>query len=350
MTNVNDSGPAKEGTTVVEFPETDSLKDQAAQWVAKLDTDKPDAATLRAFKQWINQSDEHRQLFEKHLALWNDMNVLTRIVPPAYSQATDKPRSRAGFAYWPQSLAACLLLVLLVVVQVTQPPGSYSTAVGEQKTVQLPDGSTVILNTNTRISLDFNQARRTITLLKGEAHFEVAHNPDQPFEVIAGKGTVRAIGTAFTVYLKSDDVEVVVTEGTVAVLPQAPPPANQATTTAPPVTLAQQKASAGTVVTYDRHTAEHMMQTALGDSSDKLSWHKGVLVFRNEPLEHVIAEVNRYTNKKIIIPDQAIRNLKVGGFFKVDDIDSVFDALEKGFDIKAREISEGLIYLVHTEE
>ena len=75
-----------------------------------------------------------------------------------------------------------------------------------------------------------------------------------------------------------------------------------------------------------------------------------MLVFRDEPLSSVIDELSRYTEIKVLIPDQAMRSLKVGGFFKVDDIDSIFDALEKGFDIYAEPVSEGVVYLVHREQ
>lgn len=352
--------------TVIEFPSTDSIQDQAAMWVSKLDTDNPSRKTVVEFKAWVKQSLQHRQAFEKHMALWNDMNVLTRMVPPSQKvppsqnqQATATKPEPLFARYWQQGLAFCLLFVFVAVVQFNQGANAtYTTAIGEQQTVQLDDGTVVILNTDTKVKVAYTDQRRAIYLSYGEAHFEVAHNPDIPFEVFAGQGKVRAVGTAFTVYLKSDDVEVVVTEGTVEILPtdtekpEPPTQANapQATQILAQATTSPEQITAGNIATYDRHTAEHVMQTALGENKDKLSWHKGLLVFRNEPLEKVIAEVNRYTELKVVIPDQSIRSMKVGGFFKVSDINSVFVALEEGFDIHAVAVSEGLIYLVHNKE
>lgn len=341
---------------VIEFPETETVQDQAAEWLARLDADDLEADTIAAFKQWLRQSPEHRQVFEKHQRLWSDMNVLARMEAPLKSPQAQ----RAARPFWRgpwQGVAVSLVLVLVVGVQVLMPSTqTYSTLVGEQKTIHLSDGTAVLLNTNTELQVRFSDARRTIYLSRGEAHFEVAHNPDIPFEVHAGKGRVRAVGTAFSVYLRSDDVEVVVTDGTVAILPRpaqaAEPELDQVAALAADA-LVSAKAptvSAGNIVTYDRHTAEHIQAVALGEDHNKLSWHEGLLVFRGESLARVVAEVNRYTDLKIVIPSESVKAMKVGGFFKVDDIESVFEALEKGFDIHAEYVDEGLVYLVYREQ
>ncbi|ARN73794.1 FecR family protein [Oceanicoccus sagamiensis] len=359
MTDYNKGEPPT-AATVVDFPDAESLPDQAAKWVARLDADQPSAATKREFKHWLQQSPEHRREFEKHLALWGDMNILATMVPPARQQAQQTTRSPRRWLT-PAPVAFAMGLLLVILLQFNTSPNHYRTEIGEQQQVELDDGTMVLLNTNTELRVAYTDQRRTIYLSKGEAHFEVAHNPERPFEVHAGQGKVRAVGTAFTVYLKSDDVEVVVTEGEIAILPAATATTTTTTTASKPTTLAQNqtpepntsaapvtaRVKAGGVATYDRHTAEHVMLEALGDEEHKLSWREGMLVFRSEPLSRVIAEVNRYTPLNIIIPDPAVRAIKVGGFFKVSEIDSVFDALEKGFDIRAEYISEDVVYLVH---
>ena len=364
MNNRTDNNGEGGDPAVVAFTKTETLEDQAAAWVSRLDANKPSKATVAEFKQWVALSPEHFHVFEKHLSVFNDMNVLTRVVPPAYkAQSTvaqnKKPLSVfaslwqggiGGYAIVKYGLAISMLFVLVISLQFNRnAPAFYQTAVGEQKTLQLADGTVVLLNTNTQLNVDYNRQRRAVYLIQGEAHFDVAHNPEVPFEVFAGKGKVRAIGTAFTVYLKSDDVEVVVTEGVVEILSTQAPPIPIAGNAVKSTLSSANNITAGNVATYDRHTAEHVMQVALGSDADKLSWHKGMLVFRNEPLEKVIAEVNRYTSIKIVIPSQEVRAIKVGGFFKVTDINSVFEALEKGFDIRAEVISEELVYLVRTK-
>jgi transmembrane sensor len=348
MTKQNTGSAEPKPATVIEFPDNATLADQAALWVSKLDVSEPDRETVAAFKRWYVQSPEHSAMFDKHMALWNDMNVLTGMLPPKREAA---PRFGARLLRgWQPALAFCALLLAVGLLFITQMPAHYSTAVGERKTVQLDDGTRVLLNTNTRLQVDYSDQRRRVVLQQGEAHFDIAHNPERPFEVYAGEGLVRALGTAFNVYLKANDVEVVVTEGIVAILPTTEAatelsPATAAST--PPTTELAATVVAGNVATYDRHTAEHVMQEALGEADNKLSWHEGMLVFRSEPLAKVIAEINRYTTQKIVIPDRDVRQLKVGGFFKVSDIDSVFDALEKGFDLHAEVVSDDLVYLVH---
>ncbi len=344
-------------STVIDFPDAETLQDQAAMWVSKLDGHAPSDETIARFKQWYKQSPEHRAVFDKHMALWNDMNVLTQIHPPVKPQ----PRVYSIRGAWQQGIAVAAMLVVVVgLLFSVQSPEHYVTGIGEQKTITLNDGTLVILNTNTQVRIDYSEARRKVILDQGEAHFDIAHNPNRPFEVYAGQGLVRALGTAFTVYLKSDNVEVVVTEGTVAILPNQlallkPGDSNTGEHTFTASAVESTAGStidsrAGTVVTYDRHTAEHIIQTVLADQDKKLSWHKGMLVFRDEPLENVIAEVNRYTPIKIVIPSKKVRELKVGGFFKVADIDSVFEALKKGFDIHAEVISDDVVYLVYRDE
>ena len=96
---------------------------------------------------------------------------------------------------------------------------------GEQKTITLPDNSVVQLNTNSRLQFDYRGQARAVYLHQGEVHFSVAKNPDRPFEVYAGTGRVRAIGTAFSVTLndRSDEVNVLVTEGVVEIAPENKP-------------------------------------------------------------------------------------------------------------------------------
>ena len=370
MNNPIDNKPPASGS-VLEFTDSDSIADQAASWVSKLDGD-PSDDIVAAFKVWINQSPEHRQRFEQHMAMWNDMNALTDMVPPepaVQHGAKVGPELLVWLATitgWRQAVAASVVLILMIGWQLGgNSYATYTTAVGEQKTLQLSDGTSVILNTDTELRVAYSDDRRVVYLNRGEAHFDIAHNPAIPFEVYAGKGKVRAVGTAFSVYLRSDDVEVVVTDGTVEILPKNAPQAIAGVASALPSpaqpppsqplqltekTTAAPQVSAGNIVTYDRHTAEHIMQSALAEADKRLSWHQGMLVFRSEPLERVIDEVNRYTPLKIVIPEQSVRHIKVGGFFKISDIDSVFEALEKGFDIYADYISDDLVYLVHREK
>ena len=345
---------------VVDLSEQGSIDDQAARWVARLDFDQPSPETLAAFKQWINQSAEHRQAFESYIDVWDQMNIATELVPPS--------REHSPRLAWPRpwlALASVMLVAIISLQWLTGNSNHYSTAIGEQRSITLPDGSTALLNTNSQINVRYSEQSRTIQLLKGEAHFDVQKNPARPFEVTAGNGLVRAVGTAFTVHLRNDDVEVVVTEGVIEI-DSVPPPdqaAAQATTpahsqpatvvnpgqhTAPAVTPtpAQPRVSAGAFATYDRHTAKHIVLAELEKIEQKTAWQQGLLIFDDEPLEQVVAEVGRYTSTRIVIQGSRLRQFKVGGQFKVGDTEAMFEALQISFNIRAKMIADDLIYLV----
>ncbi len=352
-----------QGGAVVDFSEQGSIDDQAARWVARLDVDEPAVATLAEFKRWINQSPEHRQAYEEYIELWDSMNVAADLVPPSRQRRTESgftPMARPWLA------VASVMLVALLSFQWLSSSGEevYVTAIGEQRSFTLADGSTALLNTNTQVAVRYSGERRLIQLIKGEAHFAVQHDGERPFEVYAGQGLVRAVGTAFSVYLRPDDVEVVVTEGVVEIdaVPaqsasgeiagepksgaSSSPSANSGQIEAPP----QPRVRAGAFATYDRHTAKHVLLAEMEKLEQKTAWQQGLLMFENEPLENVVAEVGRYTTTKILIPEERVRQLKVDGHFKVSDTEAMFEALKISFGIETEEVSDGLIYLVLKEK
>ena len=112
--------------------------------------------------------------------------------------------------------------------------GFYSTAVGQQQSTTLADGSVVLLNTNSQIKVNYNNEYRDIRLLQGEAHFTVAENAAYPFRVYAGNGRIEAVGTAFSVYLKDTTIDVTVTEGVVVLASVNHPKTNRLLVTGTP--------------------------------------------------------------------------------------------------------------------
>ena len=362
--NENNSG------AVLDFPENKSIQTQASEWLAKLDAEQPSKRDLADFKQWVNADSAHRIAFEELVEFWDEMNILTQAVLPrelltngllANELAANKllpeqpSQRRPWYASMQTVMGAALLAIAAVVATITmQLPSTtiYTTGVGEQKTVQLADNSIVQLNTNSRLEVHYSDSPRRLTLSQGEAHFDVAHNPNRPFEVYAGQGLVRAIGTAFTVHIRKIDIEVIVTEGTVELDRAAQPNIEtnitvdtNANSTAKPTV----KASAGSVLTYDKDLLNDVELMVASQLEKQLSWREGMLVFKGEPLQNVVDEVSRYTNLKIIIPERSAREMKVGGLFKVGDTESLFEALRDGFDIHVKEVSNDVVYLISNE-
>ena len=366
---------------ILPLEEPKSVQAQASAWLAKLDGDQPSPEDLRAFKQWVNQDAAHVAAFEKVAAAWDELNILTRLpsvlqqreLRQQHQKRHQKQKSEQGrqattkYPFRYVALAATLVLAILIGVQQGFQPAqqaSYWTAVGEQKTITLPDNSVVQLNTNSRIKFDYQGEVRAIYLYQGEAHFTVAKNPQRPFEVYAGAGRVRAVGTAFSVMLNemSHDINVMVTEGVVDVAPQISVPSIDLATakTNPKDNIAQSTASkepvksrrveAGSAVVFNQKAVQAIEHVEDAEMQRRLAWQQGLLIFSGEPLEEVVAQISRYTDTKIIIKSEEAKALRIGGQFQVADTKAIFSALEQGFGLKADYVTSSLVYLSYNKK
>ena len=331
---------------------TTSINQQACAWIAKLHGE-PSAKDLQNFRAWMAQSPAHKTEVRQLAKLWGELDVLTELAvvqEPLSTQSTsarlfDKVAALIKFSNWNRPLAAMVtatlvaVLALPIIIDINRT--TYSTDIGEQELITLRDGSTVLLNTNSSIRVDYSLETRNISLLSGQAHFEVTKDNSRPFNVYAGTGLVRAVGTAFSVYLQPDIIEVTVTEGTIelsAVAP-APAPTNQPETepTAPSKTITKLSlVTAGQNATMDQDTSsiDSIEVIDAPEIVQKLAWHQGLLRFSGDPLEDVVAEISRYTDLSIVILDPEIRDLRIGGFFKVGETEKMFQALETSFGVR----------------
>jgi len=222
--------------------------------------------------------------------------------------------------------------------------GEFVTQIGEQKTIELVDGSSVILNTGSLIEVAFSKDERGIRLVRGEAYFAVSKDKRRPFVVYAASSAVKAVGTAFTVRVRSQALEVTVEEGRVALL-SIPNPASAGgdileNAAQSPVT----ELTAGQSVVFDKQVEDlELMQSA--ELNRKLAWRQGILAYAGDPLEDVIDDISRYTDLKIEIVDPALRSLPIGGYFKVGETDALFDSLELTFGITVERVHTGYIRL-----
>jgi transmembrane sensor len=332
---------------VAQFPTARQIEVEACAWIAQLDGNTLSQEDLTAFREWISRSPQHAQEIKRLSALWSDLNVMTELAVPVKDNrntASDKLLLRAVFA-----LVVVLSIAETVFYFRPQTPAAaldalYSTRIGEQKPVTLADGSKVLLNTDSRIQVDYGAQQREVHLLQGEAYFEVAHNAERPFLVYAGTNIVRAVGTAFTVYLKKQDVEVVVTEGAVEVSAAANGGVGSAARNLiePTTKLADIKAGQRAAFNQEVESIHSVMPLEI---KRKLSWREGVLSFSGEPLEQVVAEVSRYTPATIVISDPAIGNIRIGGYFKVGETEALLEALETSFGVRVNRVSDKLVYL-----
>ena len=295
--------------------------------------------------------------------LWDAMDCM-KVLAEMFPAVAQPPRcSRWQWPYSPGKVAFVASLLVAVALLVLVAPGKpttaghsrqselqelvYRTGVGEQSEVLLRDGSTLTLNTNSELRVHYDTHERAVYLAGGETYFNVAKNPDIPFVVYAGRGQVRALGTAFSVRLDGEAIEVLVDEGRVQVeliSLEAP----SAATSYPEVVAAAAKESItlreGGKVDYSNTLGgpDYLTRERLERA---LSWRSGKWVFSGETLSEVVGEVSRYTQERIEIVDPAIADLRIGGYFDIGKIDAFLAVLETGFGVSVTRVNGDLIQL-----
>lgn len=338
---------------ILAFPDTAAIEAEAAAWVARFDAGDVSAKDQAEFQEWLNRSALHRDAIAEYGKLWSEFDALGLLIDRA--EAPREDGARGNHPVMPERatpwLAACAAALIAVaggamffhlnapqLAKVERHPAagllpakysySYETAVGGQKKITLADGSSVILNTDSRLEVDFSAKCRDVHLLRGEAYFEVVHDKTRPFTVHADNYVVRDIGTAFDVHLsRAGLVEVGVTKGSVEVKP-----AHGAHLARTAKGLGVLVAGDDVVLGQEIASAEAVSHADLGR---KLAWRQGQLIYSGQPLSEVLADVSRYSNIKIDLADPALENLPVGGAFRTDQIEAIFAALQNNFGVHA---------------
>ncbi len=226
---------------------------------------------------------------------------------------------------------------------------TFETRVGELKDVNLRDGSRVILGGGTTLVVALSARTRSVKLIRGEAWFRVAHNPNWPFIVDAGDGAITAVGTAFLVTRDSDLVVVTVTEGTISV--RAPPLVNFSSVRRPPTasstTSSTIRVTRGEEISY--HDNGTMTSVVAADTRAATAWTRGRLIFDNQPLRYVIEGVNRYSARQIFVTPSAGR-LRFSGVILLGGFEEWLRRLPEVLPINVDADSTGICVRLQSEE
>jgi len=336
------------------------ISDAAAQWLVRLEG-QTTPEIWDTFQEWMDQDPRHRAAFIRLRVAWNHVDLLknmrpmdgtidadllatTKINPSAIAARGLQPspgsqRRRAEELAMPErrrvfAIAAAITAVGIIAWFGTYHLGwkTYETGLGGRQKMALADGSTVDLNTNTEMNVRISGTRRDIMLTRGEALFNVAHDPNRPFYVTAGGTVVRAVGTQFSVRIRdAEHVDVLVAEGRVAV----GAPDTDANFENPSLLATAPKVSAGQAASVQRSSV--VIRPVLStDVTRKLSWTEGFLTFQGETLHDAVEEFNRYNQRQIKIADQSIVDFKVGGNFRTTDVDSFTAALQHNYGFKVQ--------------
>lgn len=331
----------------------DPIRRQARDWLTVMHSGQADAATDRAFRAWINDSPEHARAYARleslHRSLGDvaveagvDVDALLRPGALARARAWLAERVRRPALATGAAVAAAVAVALVVAPWDAGPPAhpSYATAVAELREIALEDGSVVTLGAKSRIETVFTDAGRQVTLVSGEAFFDVAPDQARPFFVTAHDTLIRVVGTRFEVKRVTGRVHVSVLEGVVEVMKT--PPADRPSRTAAPavdrqVLTAGQKLVA--VAAAPLADVEHSRLDVAG------GWRTGRLAYDDASLEEIIADVNRYADRQIRLGSPDLADIRLTTAFRTSEIDDMLDILEASQPIRVDRTGRGPIVL-----
>jgi transmembrane sensor len=346
---------------VLRFPDPLQAEERAALWITRLDRGLR-GGEREQLRRWLATDKRHRAALMGAARLWDRMDVLADMAElfPLHEGALGGRMRRAG------ALAATLVAVAgvvaaLLVFRAHEDRGAmgtgasavapaelashgtpvpafladYATAVGEQRSIDLPDHSVIRLNTNTALRVEFTGTARLIRMARGEANFEVAKDRARVFTVRVAGLDFNAVGTAFDIRADSArGVRLTVTEGRVRVRPASQPAAGASVDE-------QRKVASGAAdldVDANRQavigqSGESVQDLAPAEIAAVTAWQHGMMVFDATPLEQVVSEVSRYSTRRVVIAQRTLAQIPVSGYFKVGDIDALSAALERNFGI-----------------
>ena len=412
------------------------IYEEACAWFVECRAGDLDDTGRREFDRWLRKSPEHLSSYIEIAAIWNegpsldpkakwsadtlieharnatDDNVVS--LASAGETATNRVSAEATlsavpgqvsktipdqetvlrnpwFTGWRRlaiaaSIAALTILAgSLTLLKLSSPV--YATALGEQRSIQFEDGSTVELNSRSKIRVEYSKAERDVELIEGQALFHVGHDTSRPFVVAVGPTRVRAVGTQFDVYKKSDGTVVTVVEGRVAVYsapqglfsetsgkaPALPVPAQAPASTSgssssrkhviaspSPVQTSSESSGAtpeGQAAQADSRTlsltegssfllgageqvtvtADAAKKTASPNIAGATAWREREIVFESATLSDVAEEFNRYNQRQLIVKDPTLYGFHISGVFSSTDPDSLIKFLRQRPGVKVTE-------------
>jgi transmembrane sensor len=229
---------------------------------------------------------------------------------------------------------------------------TYRTEPGEQRRLRLADGSTVMLNTRSKLRVRFNGAERRLFLDHGQAWFQVAKDAQRPFRVFVGKDEVRALGTAFDVRREGERATVTLEEGRVAIFRDV---SSQPLSTSPVAGGASSKLMAGPVAPAiilspgdEARLAPAVAPTvAVVDLAHVQAWRTERVILESTPLAEAVEEFNRYGGPRLVLADPGLADLPVSGVFHTDRPQAFAEAVATAFPVQATTASDGQIVLTH---
>jgi len=331
----------------------------AADWLALSDGRELTDAEGAEFEAWLASDPRHAAAVAEIAAAWKIFDRLEHYPRPAGEPAKPdffaRPRRfRRVLAMGLAAAAAIAAAGLLwrhppAPVEHASTPSAAPRA-GATRDLRLPDSSKVKLKAGSEIVEEYTQSERHVRLVRGEAQFVVTKNPDRPFVVQAGPVAVRAVGTAFDVRIRSDEIVVLVTEGKVRLdrseaIDRAPSRLG-GVSTAPAFLLLAAKQRAVIPISPQGALLPPVVRTLESrEIENALAWESGRFVFDATPLADVVAQFNRCNPQRLKLIDRRLGALRISGTFRMNDVESFVQLLELGFGVGSERQADGGIVL-----
>lgn len=345
--------------------------EQAAAWQARL-AESTDAHEGE-FSSWLAQDPRNREAWRSVQEPWEVLGqqatapAVIRLRRAALAHAQDAIR---GNLLWPKrfrrpamiaAAAACALAAGAFLFWQQYQQDVFRTGFGERRIVTLADGSQITLDSRSEVTVRYTADTRALTLVRGQAQFDVAHDVARPFSVTAEGHKVVATGTAFDVDVLGPKLMVTLLKGHVVVMPQSAPAIPWVTDAArdgagsATQAGAYSRALSAAGATPDRIYLDPGEQLVMSSSDAPrvsrvdiervTAWERGEIVFDDEPLQSVIQRMNRYGPRHIIVADDQTGSLRISGVFHEGDVDGFVSTISAYLSVRARERPDGDVVL-----
>ena len=294
----------------------DTIRAEAAAWISKLHGPQRSPELEAGLRRWLAEDERHSATFERMTQAWEDATTIVARTRFARLRVAQGGRVAAS------SRAAAILAVIALGAFGTYAwlaRSTYTTGIGEQRTIRLDDGTRVSVNSASRVVVRYDERERHIRLERGEAFFEVASEARRPFIVLAGERAVKALGTSFVVRYDAGRLAVTLVDGKVSIST----PTSQSRLSVPggsaqnpPDPEAPVRLAPGQRFTV---AANNVVELDTPGIDAVTAWRRGEVVLDKTVLADAIADMNRYDGNRLVIDDPAIAALRVSGVYRSGD-------------------------------
>jgi transmembrane sensor len=326
----------------------EEIDELAARWVARRDAGLSGAEQVE-FDRWCSASALHREAVSRFEATWSGLarparaGVDREFRNELHRLANGQRRRRIGAV---ASLAVVMLVATFAwrsgdsrALTELPPVATHSVVIAPTRHL-LPDGSTIEYPKGSTVAVDYSGKFRRVRLSQGEAHFAVAKDPSRPFIVEAGGVEVRAVGTAFSVQLKQSHVDVLVTEGRVAVEKAG---AASVIESRDPLAFVDAGNRLKVEIALQPVAVPAVEPVAQAEIDAQLVWRKTRVEFSAAPLAEVVRVLNEHNRQDIEIADRVLESVSVSGLFVAEDLETFTTMLETGFEIRAAQVDGRIV-------